>query len=645
MKIGALRSPSVALGGLQLSVLDVAALGALAAILIGFTRGHATAAELASGSGTGSFLILLPALIAFVAAVAATRALVPLLRLAGRAGRRAPVPLRLAALSLARNPGHAAIASTFLVVSLGMALFAQTYRSTLARGQDDQAAFAVPADVVLDEDLSQLVTVPEVAPLAAYRRLAPGVDPVPILRAQGDAGRFQTPNGVTLVGLAAAALPQIDGWRSDFSKLSLASLARKIAPAHPVALRGVRLPAGARSLELGVRVRGDDIALRAILETSIGEFDVAELGGTTHKRELRARLPKDSRGVRLVALELDQLPSGRSSLTANAGTGLQPVSQGTLTLGPLRAGNRAVPVDWSSWVGSAAAIAPVGQVAHIRFQLTADVTGGIRPRQPTDGQPVPALVTPALAAAAGADRLLPIRVEGEPLTVKVAGTIRRFPSVTDGSDAVVADRSVLSTALDTASPGLGVTNEMWLRGIPAADASRVDAALARPPFDVLTRLSQQDVRAGLRADPLAHGALLTLAGTALTALLLAVVGLVLGLVSDLRDESGELHDLESQGATPALLRRHLRLRTGVVATFGLVGGLATGAILSALVLDLVTLTANAGEPQPPLRLVIDTPLVALAALGFGLLTAALVAALTWDAFRRDAVGRVTEAPA
>ena len=142
-----------------------------------------------------------------------------------------------------------------------------------------------------------------------------------------------------------------------------------------MALRGVRLPAGARTLELGVRVRGDDIALRAILETSIGEFDVAELGGTTHKRELRARLPKDSRGVRLVALELDQLPSGRSSLTANAGTGLQPVSQGTLTLGPLRAGNRAVPVDWSSWVGSAAAITPAGQVAHIRFQLTADVTG------------------------------------------------------------------------------------------------------------------------------------------------------------------------------------------------------------------------------------------------------------------------------
>ena len=625
-------------------MLDVAALGALAAIAIGFTRGHADATELASGSGTGGFLILVPALIAFVAAVVATRALVPLLRLAGRAGRRGPVPLRLAALSLARNPGHAAIASTFLVVSLGMALFAQTYRSTLQRGQDDQASFAVPADFVLQEDLSQLVTVPEVARLAAYRRLAPGVEPVPVLRAQGDAGRFATSDGVTLLGLPAGELPRVDGWRSDFSSLSLDRLARRIAPAQPVELRGVRLPRNARTVELGVAVRGDDISIRAIVESPIGEFDVAELGRTTGKHELRARLPQGVVGGRVVGLALDQLPSGRSSFTANAGTGLQPVSQGTLTLGPLRADGRVVPIDWSSWTGEAIAIEPAGRIAHVRFQLTADVTGGLRPRQPTDGRPVPALVSDDLAAAAGRDRVLPLRVEGEPLTVKVVGTVRRFPSVLDG-DVIVTDRSVLSTALDTASPGLGVTNEVWLRGIRGADAARVNAALARPPFDVLQRTSQRDVRAELRADPLARGALLTLAGTALTALLLAVIGLVLGLVSDLRDESGELHDLESQGATPALLRRHLRLRSIVVAAFGLVGGLATGAVLSALVLDLVTLTANAGEPQPPLRLIVDAPLVALGAVAYGALAAALVAALTWEAFRRDAVGRVTEAPA
>ena len=86
--------------------------------------------------------------------------------------------------------------------------------------------------------------------------------------------------------------------------------------------------------------------------------------------------------------------------------------------------------------------------------------------------------------------------------------------------------------------------------------------------------------AGLRADPLARGALATLAATAALALALALVGLLLGVAGDRRDERGELFDLEAQGAAPATLRRHLRLRALLVAVFGLAGGIATGAILA-----------------------------------------------------------------
>jgi len=640
---GALRSPSLHVGGLSLSALDVAALGALAATVIGLSRGHADAGQLAAGGGTGGFLIALPALIAFVAAVVASRTLVPALRAAGRLGRRGRLPLRLAALSLARNPGHAAVAATFLVVSLGMALFAQTYRSTLSRGQADQAAFAVPADVVVREDLSQLVSIPQAAPLSAYRRL--GTEPVPVLRLSGDAARLETSAGVTVLGIPSGALAGVDGWRSDFSRSSLREIARRLAPTGPVAFRGVRLPSGARTLEVPVRLRGADIGIRAFVESRIGEFEAIDLGATTGTKVLRARIPAELAGVRLVALELDQLSSGRSRLAANGGTGIQPVSAGTLTLGRPRAGGRQVPIDWRAWqAGPGVELVSTGSSARLRFQLTSDIQGEIRMRQPTDGKPVPAAVTPPLAAAAGPDGLLPLQVEGVPLTVKVVATVGRFPSVTD-DDAVVADRQTLSTALDARSPGLGVTDEVWLRGLARSDEPRVLAALAKPPFAELEHVSQRTTRADLRADPLARGALLTLAGTALTALLLAVVGLVLGLVSDLRDESGELRDLESQGATPAQLRRHLRLRTIVVAAFGLVGGLATGAVLGALVIDLVTLTANAGQPQPPLVLVVDAPLVALGALAYSALAGLTVLALTWNAFRGDAVGRVSEAGA
>ena len=76
-----------------------------------------------------------------------------------RVGRRGPLPLRLAAVSLARNPGQATVVATFLVASLGLALFAVTYRATLLHGQHDEAYYAVPAPYVATEDLSQLVPV------------------------------------------------------------------------------------------------------------------------------------------------------------------------------------------------------------------------------------------------------------------------------------------------------------------------------------------------------------------------------------------------------------------------------------------------------------------------------------------------------
>ena len=100
----------------------------------------------------------------------------------------------------------------------------------------------------------------------------------------------------------------------------------------------------------------------------------------------------------------------------------------------------------------------------------------------------------------------------------------------------------------------------------------------------------------------------------------------------MRDDRGELFDLEAQGASPATIRAHLRLRAGLVAAFGIVGGIVLGAILSALVISLVSVTAGAVEPEPPLRLALDLPLLAAAAVGYVVVAALLVG-------RRDAHAR------
>jgi hypothetical protein len=239
------------------------------------------------------------------------------------------------------------------------------------------------------------------------------------------------------------------------------------------------------------------------------------------------------------------------------------------------------------------------------------------------------LATPGVAREAGPHGIIPLAIEGEQIAGRIVGVVQRFPSIV--GDAVVADLGESSTRLDTRSPGLGATDELWV------------SSTAPPRTPELTVTSQAATLSQLQADPLARGALITLAATAAISLLLALLGLVLSVVGDVRDERGELFDLEAQGASPATIRTHLRLRAALVAAFGVAGGLALGAILSALVISLVSVTAGAEEPEPPLRLSVDLPLLAVAAVGYAVAATILVGLVT--ALRGRAPARAAEATA
>src|SRR6266540_1545603 len=209
-------------------------------MLIALARGDASAESV--GGGTGAFLLLLPALVVFAASVLAARLLAPGFRALGRA--HGPLPLRLAALSLARRGGTAVVAAAFLVVSVGVALFAVSYRATLERGQRDQAAFAVPADYVLSEDLERLVPVQRF-PATTFARLGESVS---VVRASGDLrGR-----DVTLLGLPAQALARTRGWRDRPSGAVLGSLGPSAR------LRGLDLHA--RTFTLPLTLLGSPVA-------------------------------------------------------------------------------------------------------------------------------------------------------------------------------------------------------------------------------------------------------------------------------------------------------------------------------------------------------------------------------------------------
>src|SRR6185369_10811786 len=117
---------------------------------------------------------------------------------------------RLASLGLARRPGYAAVAVAFVVVSVGFALFASSYRSTLVAGQHQEAAFAVPADEIVRDDLSQLIPVRSVVTPQVERSLDARVSRV--TRVAGSiVGADVT--GITVLGLPRSTLAGIGGWR------------------------------------------------------------------------------------------------------------------------------------------------------------------------------------------------------------------------------------------------------------------------------------------------------------------------------------------------------------------------------------------------------------------------------------------------
>jgi ABC-type antimicrobial peptide transport system permease subunit len=134
-----------------------------------------------------------------------------------------------------------------------------------------------------------------------------------------------------------------------------------------------------------------------------------------------------------------------------------------------------------------------------------------------------------------------------------------------------------------------------------------------------------------------------LAAGSLVALVLTVLALLLVVSVELRDEAGDFLDLESQGMEPASLRRQLVLRTGSLAVFGILGGLAAGALLTAVVTELVAVGAGRAAPTPPLRLYVAWPELALGLLGFAVALGAALTAATRRAFAGPLPGRTGEA--
>jgi hypothetical protein len=607
---------------------DVAAFAALLALAVVLSRGGARA-----GNAGDPLPVLLVPLTLLVAALVLARAAPAALRGIEHAARRGPLSLRLAALGAGRGSQGAALTIALVALAGGLACFAGAYRATLRHGASDEAAFRVPLDVTVRQS-GQSPAPLAAAPADRWRTLAGDGSVLPVLRRSGTVPGGQA--AISVLGVPAGSLGAVPAWNDGrvgaHGTQQLAQRLRGPASRPP---SGPAIGTGATTVELPARSIGDSLDLAADVVAPNGSVQTVSLGrANPSARTVRATLPAGPAGRRLVAIEAFE-PSGLAATAGHARAESDlgsTTTTGRLVLGDLRIDG--APVRLSSWCGAGPLRAPDAREVTTVVPFAFDVGGRalLGPCPPAGDRPVPILADRLTARSAGRGGTLALLVDGTLVRARVVGTLARMPTVADGDAFAVADEQALATALTTAAPGSAQPDELWIEADPAAEA-RLGATVRRAAFGGVALESRRALLRGLRADPLARELSRTLVVAAITSLLLAAAAVLLAAIVAVRDEGAELYELEATGAAPALLLASVRLRAGLLAALGMLGGLVVGAALLTLLVDAVQITATGHAAFPPLVVVVPWVAWIVGAAVFALGCAALVAAGTARALR------------
>ena len=206
---------------------------------------------------------------------------------------------------------------------------------------------------------------------------------------------------------------------------------------------------------LPFRARGDELAVRAVVVTRTGGAVGIRLGTTTANALGRA-VPRCRARRPLVSFIFDLTNTGLHGVP-NGGINAAALAQGTLQIGrPARTASSCRSISRAGPVPAASA--PLRR-RQLRYVVTGNDVARFRARQPTDDKPIPIVVSPTLAAAAGPGGILPVDVATGTIVGRVVGTVRRIPTVDE--DVVIADGATLATALAPA-PAPAPPNEVWL---------------------------------------------------------------------------------------------------------------------------------------------------------------------------------------
>ncbi|WBB62582.1 FtsX-like permease family protein [Streptomyces sp. WMMC500] len=635
-------------------------------------------------SGTVDPVVVLAPVALTAATVLLALRLLPLAaRAADRLGRRsAGLVLPLGGWHLGRRAAGHAGPALLVALALAIAALGATALAVLDRGDRDQAAFAVGADLGVEAGQEGAGFVPRAERHARYREL-PGIaaaTPVvdwDVTVGTSFAGMTALDSAEVLptlrTGGTAGPVPAVrDGAGLPHDALAALGGTRPV-PAHGLSLSG-------RPDALGMRVRLDadgpgtaePFTLTATLEdadglahTVSGTLPPADgrahrmsipLGAYQHPLrltglQLRTDQEKRQRTYRLTIDDFAGVPNGHRAgwqdliggerpdrglagcpgRTPAPTRGMPPrratgfvlcearTTPGALFDGVLRGPDTSLPAELLSW------------------QLQLGLTGQGKPR------PVPVLATDALLAGGQAEVGESLRAGlpgGTELRARVVGSIDAVPGTDPGRGRLLVDTRVLAAYLVRAGLDPPVESHWWLAA-RGGDAGAARRAVERRP-ELGTARDVPGERAELAASPLREGTDGALRLCLVLAPAFAVVGFALHSVLAVRARAREFALLRALGVRARQLTALLWTEQLCLAAFAAAVGTATGVALAAAVVPAVTVTETGAAVHPELTVAVPWLRVAAVAAAVTALICLAVTA-TARALARMDLARVLRA--
>ncbi|WP_399930651.1 FtsX-like permease family protein [Streptomyces kanamyceticus] len=626
---------------------------ALAAVaVLGWLQLRQYRSPVTVADGLDPLLVLAPVAMTGAAALLGLRFLPLLARVIDPLARRARgLVLPLGGWQIGRRAARHAGPALVVTLALAVAALSSTALAILDRGDRDQAAFQVGADLRVEPGEG-------VAPeerRGAYEALPGAVAVTPVITSEGYVG--QDAVAVTAVNTARGPVPSLRGDLADAPVRDLVAPLGRGIPEHGLPVRGER---SLRELPLRVRMSasggGDVVPVRLTVHFEDGDG----LGRSSsvvikegQARSVPLKVGVRGGGVRILQIDLSMVGERvrrTYRLTVDRVPGLAraarwhdlradaPDRHAAGCPGVRRergaSGEAPGPVLCQDTPGPGTLVDAVLRGPDVRLKYPAwNVRLGT---DRTKGRPAaPALAGDALLASGAirvGDTVTVRRSAGGSARVRIVGRLAAVPGVPRDRPRLLADSRAMA-AQWVLSGALPEAEEAWWVGVRGADTGAAMAAVRADP-----RLGKAvDVpwaRAELAADPLRRGARGALTLCLLLAPAFAVIAFALHTVVSARSREREFALLRALGVRRGQVAAYLWTEQLTPAGVAAVLGTGLGAALASVIMPVVTVDAE-GDPVFP-SLVTQVPWVRVGVTAG--VTAAVICAVVTVAAR--VLGRV-----